>query len=158
MFLKSLTIKGFKCRFAGSSASAISLTAAGVITTTMMELVGGSTGFAGAYYAGEQGARIVIGTGQTISGGMSAFVQASAGNIQFFGITVTLTGTPAFSWATAVANGGGIVQVAGVTFSGAATGVRYNALLAGGISTNGGGANYIPGNSAGAATSPGWYV
>ena len=153
-----MIIRGFKCRFAGAGASAVALSATGSITTSNMELVGGSTSFAGAYYVGVQGANITISTGQTISGGMSCLAQAGYGSIQFFGITVTLTGTPAFSWATIVANNGGIVQVSGVTFSGAATGVRYNAVLAGGINTNGGGANFIPGSSAGSATAPGWYA
>jgi hypothetical protein len=153
-----MNIKGFKLRFAGASASAITITAPGTIATLNMELVGGSTGFAGAYYAGERGARIVISTGQTISGGMSCFVQADGGVIQFFGITVTLTGTPAWSWLGAIANNMGLIMVSGVTFSGAATGVRYNAQTAGGINTGGGGASYIPGNSAGSVTSPGWYL
>lgn len=154
----AMVIKGFKCRFAGASQSAVTITVPGTITVASMELVGGSTGFAGAYYAGERGARIIVSTGQTISGGMSCFVQADGGVIQFFGITVTLTGTPAWSWLGAIANNMGLIMVSGVTFSGAATGVRYNAQTAGGINTGGGGASYIPGNSAGSVTSPGWYL
>lgn len=155
----AMTVQGFKFTFAGASVSAIALNSPGTVTTTNIELAGGSTGFAGAYYAGVGGARLVVSTGQLISAGMSCFVQTIRGGIvQFFGITVTLTGTPAFSWNTVVATSMGLVEVGGVTFSGAATGTRYATNTAGGINTGGGGASYLPGNAAGAATSPGWYI
>jgi len=151
-------IRGFKLTFAGASASAVLLSAPSVMTVTNMELAGGSTGYAAAYTANIAGAKLIVSTGQLISGGMSALVSAQDGGIvRFYGITVTLTGTPAFSWTTIAAGFGGLVSVSGVTFSGAATGVRYSAGSAGGINTGGGGASFIPGNSSGSATSPGWY-
>jgi hypothetical protein len=151
-------IRGFKLTFAGANAGAVLLSAPSVMTVTNMELAGGSTGYAAAYTANIAGAKLIVSTGQLISGGMSALVSAQDGGIvRFYGITVTLTGTPAFSWTTIAAGFGGLVSVSGVTFSGAATGVRYSAGSAGGISTNGGGASFIPGNSSGSATSPGWY-
>lgn len=154
----SMAIKGFKMTFTGASISAVRMSAPGTIVMSDIELAGGSTGFTGAYHALEKGARIIVSTGHTISGGMSCFCQADAGVIQFFGVTVTLTGTPAWSWIGFVANNMGLIIVASVTFSGAATGVRYNSQTAGGINTGGGGASYLPGNSAGSATSPGWYL
>ena len=75
------------------------------------------------------------------------------------GITVTLTGTPNFTGAFANAHLLGMtgVQIPAPTFSGAATGVRYLANGNGVISVSGGGANYFPGNSAGATSTGGQY-
>lgn len=153
-----MVIQGFKLAFTGSGLSAIRMTAPGTITTAAMVLAGGSTGFAGAYNASERGSRIIVSTGLTITGGMACLCAVDGGVIQFFGITVTLTGTPAFSWTTMAATSFGLIMVSGVTFSGAATGIRYTIASAGGINTGGGGASFIPGNSAGSATSPGWYL
>jgi hypothetical protein len=65
--------------------------------------------------------------------------------------TITLTGTPAFSAAFVDCTNQGAVYVgaAQVTISGAATGKRYSGVVLSNISTNGGGANYFPGNVAG---------
>ncbi|MER9188638.1 hypothetical protein [Mesorhizobium australicum] len=153
-----MTIQGFKLAFTGANLSAIRMSAPGTIVTSNMVLAGGSTSFAGAYNASERGSRIIVSTGLTVSGNMSALCSADGGVIQFFGITVTLTGTPAFSWATMSATSFGLIMVSGVTFSGAATGTRYNVNSNGGINTGGGGASYIPGNSVGSAASPGWYL
>nr|WMC99349.1 hypothetical protein RAR13_11895 [Aminobacter aminovorans] len=154
----AMTIKGFKMTFTGSSLSAVRMDATGTITVSSNELAGGSTGFAGAYRVSVRGAQINISTGHTISGGMSCFCQAFGGFIQIFSVTVTLTGTPAWSWTGVVANDMGEVSAVGVTFSGAATGTRYTAQTGGGINSGGGGASYFPGNVAGSATSPGWYL
>ena len=68
------------------------------------------------------------------------------GNIVSFGITVTLTGTPAFSNAYAIATTIGVIKLQSITFSGSATGIRYTANSNGVIQTVGGGATYLPGN------------
>jgi len=95
----------------------------------------------------------------TISGGSIYHLNAQFGAyIRATGITVTLTGTPAFSIAYANASNMGGMLASSCTFSGAATGPRYNALQGGGINTGGGGASYFPGSTAGTATSPGWYL
>ena len=153
-----MVIQGFKLTFAGSGASAVLMNYPGKIVTAQMELAGGSTGFGGAYSTAAKGALLQVSTGQTISGSMSCLAAAQGGNVQFFAITVTLVGTPAFSWITVSATSMGQVYVAGVTFSGAATGGRYSAHSGGIINTSGGGANFIPGNAAGSATVPGWYL
>ncbi len=72
------------------------------------------------------------------------------GSIACAGVTVTLTGTPAFSQAFAVATSGhGRLQVNGNTFTGGATGNRFTVAQLSFIETAGGGANYFPGNAAG---------
>ena len=70
---------------------------------------------------------------------------------------ITLTGTPSFN-TFASATRLGVMQVNGCTFTGSATGRRYNADTNGAISTGGGGANYLPGNSAGTTPTGGQYT
>lgn len=82
----------------------------------------------------------------------SAQINTTASN------TVTITGTPAFSQAfvqtTACASG----LLENQTYSGSATGVRYNTTLNAVINTGGGGASYFPGNSSGTTASGGQYA
>lgn len=97
----------------------------------------------------------------SIVGGAQRHINATIlGLAMIDGITITLTGTPAFSgqFVRASDNGMAYVNSGNVTFSGAATGQRYNALQGGGIDTEGGGANFFPGSVAGAATAPGFYA
>ncbi len=93
----------------------------------------------------------------TISGSAIAHISngllaAYASNV---GITITLTGTPAFSSFVAVTGGGAITS--GSIFSGAATGPRYSMSGGGIIQVNGAGATYFPGNSAGTNDGTGIY-
>lgn len=72
--------------------------------------------------------------------------------------TITLSGTPAFSSAFALASRGGGMTVNVNTFSGSATGSRYLSNGNGCIFTNGGGGTYLPGNAGGTTTPDGEYV
>lgn len=72
-------------------------------------------------------------------------------------ITVTLTGTPVFV-AYFVGVSQGRVLCGGMTFTGAASGVRYVAHKNGTIDASGAGANYLPGSIAGSAGSGGVYA
>jgi hypothetical protein len=74
------------------------------------------------------------------------------------GLTVTLSGTPAFSSAFLFAVFPCLIAADGVNWSGAATGSRYLALYSGVIFTNGQGPNYLPGSTAGSAANQGQYV
>jgi hypothetical protein len=78
--------------------------------------------------------------------------------IRLEGITITLTGTPAFSAAFGNASYGGVAVVSSVTFSGSATGARYSASANGVINTNGAGATYFPGDVAGTVATGGQYA
>ncbi len=108
-----------------------------------------------AYYGGF----INVEASYTISGGGTIHCSAASGGIILFTqlITVTVSGTPAFSsyFVTAVA---AAIDCRSVTFSGSATGTRYFANVGGTINTNGGGANYFPGNAAGSTANGGVYV
>jgi hypothetical protein len=76
-----------------------------------------------------------------------------SGQIYCFGRTITLTGTPAFSSAFANALTGGNMYLSGNTYSGSATGKRYDATIYGIIQSG----TTLPGNVAG--TSPtGTYI
>jgi len=105
---------------------------------------------------------IVYAANYTISGSAPYHWSATTGGEITFGnaVTITLTGTPAFSSSFAFSNALGIISSpsGGITFSGAATGVRYVAQLNGIISVTGGGASYLPGNSAGSTATGGQYA
>lgn len=102
---------------------------------------------------------ILISAPYTISaGGAVHYWPASNGVISASGLTITLTGTPPFSAAFAYATSMGNLSVFGNTFVGAATGKRYHADSNAVIFTDGGGANYLPGNVAGETASGGQYV
>lgn len=73
---------------------------------------------------------------------------APLGSITMTLVTVTLTGTPAFSDAFAHARGGQIV-VSSITYTGSATGKRYIIDLGGAINTFGAGTSYLPGDADG---------
>jgi hypothetical protein len=82
----------------------------------------------------------------------------AGGSITAVNKTVTLTGTPAFSTAFAVSSIIGSLVVNNMTFSGSATGKRYDSQSNSVIYTNGGGATYLPGNSAGSTATGGLYI
>jgi hypothetical protein len=100
----------------------------------------------------------------TISFGPAIHVGTTAGGTfscdgsESGGFTITLTGTPGFATAYAYANACGLQYYASTAFSGSATGARFSVSSGGGIDTTNAGANYLPGNSAGSTTSPGWYI
>ncbi|MEW9838725.1 phage portal protein, partial [Mesorhizobium sp. ZMM04-4] len=95
----------------------------------------------------------------TISGNAPCHMQAlSHAYIFNFVTTVTLSGTRAFSTAFAKCDRMALMEFSGNTFTGSATGTRYTVTSGAGINTFGGGATYLPGSGAGAATSPGWYA
>jgi hypothetical protein len=81
----------------------------------------------------------------------------NASKISANGLTVTITGTPAFT-AWTQAQGVSAITCYGGTFSGSATGARYSATGNGYLFTNGAGATYLPGNAAGSTASGGQYL
>jgi hypothetical protein len=97
----------------------------------------------------------------TISGNCRAHVMAGRGGVFMQAnpaITVTLTGTPNFSQAFAVATETSTARVYNITFSGSATGKRYDVTMNGVLNVSGNGATYLPGNSAGTTATGGQYL
>lgn len=94
----------------------------------------------------------------TISAGAARHLWAFWGGLIYIsGGMTTLSGTPAFSTAFAVAGERAGIRSSG-TFSGSATGKRYEVTLNAVINTGGGGAGYYPGNLTGTAASGGEYA
>jgi hypothetical protein len=112
-------------------------------------------------YAAGGGSVIVMGNYQ-IAGGAQVHAQAAQqGYIEMSStparhINVQLIGNPNFSAAFVMAGDGGI-YAANNTFTGSATGPRYDAHLNGVIFTNNKGANYFPGSVAGSTSTGGQY-
>ena len=98
--------------------------------------------------------------GYLINGGAQAHLQFVNGTIELpTGITITLSGTPAFSQAFAAGSECGDAQItSGITFSGSATGSRYTLATNAVINTFGSGTSYLPGSTAGTTATGGQYV
>ena len=82
---------------------------------------------------------------------LGAFIQAA-------GITITISGTPAYAQAFAWCQSHGRMSVNANTFTGSATGSRYYADTLALIDTQGGGASYLPGNAAGSTATGSQYI
>lgn len=146
-----LSIGGFKCSTT-TSGSGLFASRGGVINVTgKMEYACATAGLR----CDEFG---------TINHNLADFIVSGGGQFQWYvsklGLidvrnrTVTITGTPAFSAAWAYCRGGGYILCGGNTFSGSATGPRYDAAELGIINSQGSGGSYLPGNSAGLGTNP----
>lgn len=107
----------------------------------------------------DAGGRVRFSANWNTTGGAFASLGGQSGGIVDIATRSTaITGAPAWGSAYASFSLNALLIANGFTFSGSATGARYGASTGGGIATFGGGANHFPGNSAGTATSPGWYA
>lgn len=149
----TLTLQGFKVTTATSGHCLHVSGAAQVNISGKMEW--GSC--AETHIAAEHVGKIAISADYTISGGGLSHIRAdTGGHIDCSSSTITLSGTPNFSDAFAVAWGNGSIQVVGPpTFSGSATGIRFKASLNGVI--NAPATLTFPGNSNGRLFSGGMY-
>lgn len=149
-----LSILGFKVQTT-TSGIGVAATNGGVVSVAgLMEYGACAT----AQLYAERFGIITIASNYTISGGSMNHVRALAfGYVFNVTNTITLSGTPAF---TIFANVDRTAQAefASNTFSGSATGSRYRAFTNGIINTFGGGATYLPGNSAGSIAAQGQYL
>lgn len=105
------------------------------------------------------GAFVQLVANYTISGAAAVHWQATDGGVvQATSLTITITGTPAFSTSFAVAARSGSLLVNSNTFSGSATGTRYIVSMNATIETFAGGATYLPGNAVGSTATGGQYA
>jgi hypothetical protein len=91
----------------------------------------------------------------TISGSAGFSHMHAGGSGAFISVqlqTITLSGTPNFGTAFAQGNSQGQVEGNANTFSGAATGKRFDASNGGFVNSGSAGANYFPGNASGTGT------
>jgi hypothetical protein len=144
-----LQIKGFRLKTT-TSGDGISVSSTGVLVVydnlDFNVIVGSgiNVGSAGSI------AQAVTGGSVSITGGSTIHWKAAfGGEIQARGQTVTITGTPAFSYAFLSGSSLGLFNIDFETFSGSATGTRY--VIDGNtvVYTGGAGVNYLPGNAAG---------
>jgi len=110
------------------------------------------------YSFGAGAAIIAIGNYSVVGGAGYHIYAGNGGNCVVRGYAVTLTGTRAFSVLFAYAHTTAVIDYAGSTISGAATGTRYTATANGVINTSGGGASFFPGSVAGTTATGGQYV
>ena len=95
----------------------------------------------------------------TVDGSAANWILAVANSaVGSNGLAHAFSGTPAFSSATVQTQTGAVATIANASITGSATGQRYNASLNSVIFTNGGGANFFPGNVAGATATGGQYA
>lgn len=95
----------------------------------------------------------------TVSASSPIHMQAATGGIiRVSAITVTLSGSPAFATAFASAIQCGNILAIGATFTGSATGKRYNVITNALIDVNGAGATHLPGDVAGTTATGGQYA
>lgn len=146
----SISIDGCEIR----SGNAYGLKALNGFKVTIGNNVRAGACSAAQFYAQIYG-RIIFGTAINIVGGATSFVRcADQGYAALTGMTVTLTGTPAFSAATYVATGLSKIAAATVTYSGIATATRYTVDQSSVLDT-GGATTSVPGGTAGTTASGG---
>jgi len=147
------TIEGFKFQ-GGTGGSNIYLFGANI---TLGVNDWGATGGGISWTVSSQ-AYLLCNVNQTISAGQAVgFIYNDNARIDWTGGTVTLSGTPDFS-AFCYTRSCGTTYISGTTFSGSATGSRYNVILNGAIITDLAGATYLPGNAAGTTSTGGQYL
>lgn len=123
----------------------------------------GGVASSGAQIRASDGGLVVVNGSYAISGGGGWHYEAVRNgriNASVGSTVVTVGGTPAYSQQFAGSNDLGMIYVdsSSVSFSGSATGTRYQAQVNSIIETNGGGATYFPGSSAGSVATGGQYV
>jgi hypothetical protein len=112
---------------------------------------------AGDHILASGGALVTCIGNYAITGAAGRHWNSDRGIVEVGNRTITITGTPAFSAAFANASQGHI-RAFNNTYSGSATGVRYNVAMNGTIQTFGAGASALPGNSAGTTATGGQYA
>jgi hypothetical protein len=127
-------------------------------TVTIANTVFQSTGGSYSHIVAFPGCTISIGSGVVIAGSMNAALYALTGSIQFNSFTVS--GTQTFNYAFARADYGGKLQpVTGASITGGTVAaIRYAAIYQSLISSNGGGANFYPGDRSGTVDASSIYV
>lgn len=93
----------------------------------------------------------------TITGNaQNALLTATCGTLSITDSSITVQNNPTFT-AFASVFGSGFLNAQTVVFTGSASGSRYSVQLNGVIATNGGGASYFPGSTAGTTATGGQY-
>lgn len=100
-------------------------------------------------YASNDGVITVV-SNYTINGAPQAHhLSEFRGTINCNNLTITISGTPAWADTFARCRNQSLMQINNNTYSGSATGSRFNVATLSNIYVNGGGATYLPGNALG---------
>ena len=144
----SLSLEGFDIRNnAGSSlGNGIVVSNGGVLTLSGNKTFGACTR---AHMEIGSGGKVAVNAGYTINGNSNYHWLMNGGEITLSGPTITLSGTPAFGVAFLDASNRSGCTLFNITFTGSATGKRYNGSTNAVINSFGAGATYLPGNAAG---------
>lgn len=111
-----------------------------------------------AFGIAENGARLVATGNFEIAGASTySFISRVNSTVDIKDRTITITGTPALGTFASVEHAS-VLRAQGCTFTGSATGTRYDVRTNGVIETNGGGASFLPGDTARASTTGGQYA
>ena len=150
-----ITIKGFK--LISSAGNGLLVGKCSIAYIHEMNFGACSNAHMGLFEVGE----IYINANYTISGAAAYHLDCEGTGSSVYSsygapVTVTVSGAPAFSGAFAVAYYNALIYGHN-TYSGAATGKRYDVTFSGSIETFGSGANHFPGDSAGTTSLGGQY-
>lgn len=147
-------VRGLKLR---AATAGFCLGALGPTTIKFQNCKFGNSGWGGRLGTNLRGIIQATGDFTIYESGASWINAAFGGVIDVAGRTATLVSAPVFSGAGVLCTRGSIVEVYGMTFTGTATGPRYSVSGNSTINTGGGGASYLPGDSAGSADTGGQY-
>lgn len=116
-------------------------------------------GTGGTAHISLQNAECVVEGDYEITGDADRHIALDHGAVfRMEGHTLTLTGTPDFATAFVEATNGANASFDSNTFSGSATGPRYEVTVVSSVNTYGGGAAHLPGGSAGSTSDGGVYL
>ncbi len=149
-------VSGFKLQTT-TSGNALSMSGSGRLKYANIDF--GTTAGAHHIIVSGTGAIIEASGNWTISGNSTYAHMSSTYGAQLltYSKTITLSGTRAFT-IFALSQGVSIIDSGSLTFTGTATGSRYQAALNGIINTSGGGANFFPGDAVGTVVTGGQYA
>ena len=154
-----LYLKGFKMTTSVSGCPISIQTTTGLYDISAVSFGGTAGSNLGCINVGGPFCRVEVSGAIAISGTTPAMLNAYNGaQIECFNPTFTITGTPAWSWNGVRAASCARVSIGSITFSGAATGTRYDVSQNAIVDTFGGGATFIPGSVAGVTSSQGQYL
>lgn len=136
-------------------------TVAGVVAgrnsrVTCNNVTFGTCGYS--HVAVDSGGRVQIGATCKIAGSAPSFANLDNGHLDITLAAFTLVGTPAFSTAFITAQALAYARCVLPTFTGAATGKRYNLNTNAVINVNSAGENFLPGDVAGTRINGGQYL
>ncbi len=152
------SVSGFTVVCSTNGGSGIAAVGGGSILSLGASMVFGAC--SGSHMLASGGGQILGTANYSITGSAGAHMNAANGGAVSVGssLSVTLTGTPTFSTAFALATGLSQINSGGNTYTGSANGTRYNVASNAMVNTASGGSSYFPGGAAGITGTGGIYI